>query len=278
MSFRELFSKRKPIIGVIHLRPLPGSPRWSGDWDSIETTARQDAAILAVSGADGLLVENYGDAPFYASRVEPITVAAMTALTRGVREEIRGSVPVGVNVLRNDALAALSVAAVVKADFIRINVHCGVMVTDQGMIEGTAAVTLRERARHRLAVLIFADVWVKHGTPLDLQRSIGSVARDTYDRGGADALIVTGESTGEPASLAHIEEIRRAVPEAPLLIGSGVTAETVVRLLDIVDGIIVGTSLKRDGVVTNPVDPEAARILFARRDKPTQQPGSVTRE
>jgi hypothetical protein len=263
--FHRLFPKRPPIIAVIHLRPLPGSPRWDGDWKAVEEAARRDATALVEANADGLIVENFGDAPFFASRVEPVTVAAMTMLTHSVREEIRFSVPVGVNVLRNDALAAVSVAAVTGADFVRVNVHAGVMVADQGILEGRAAETLRERTRLGAKTLLFADVWVKHATPLGLTARLEELAEDTYRRGLADALILTGGGTGKPASLDDAKTVRHAVPDAPLLIGSGVTRESLGETLQVADGVIVGTALKKDGLVTNPVDAERARAFFTGR-------------
>ncbi|MDA1193235.1 MAG: BtpA/SgcQ family protein, partial [Candidatus Poribacteria bacterium] len=100
--FESLFASKSPLIGVVHLMPLPGSPRWGDDWNAVETAARRDASVLVESGADGLIVENFGDAPFFKTTVEPITVASMSVLTRAVRAEIGGKVPIGVNVLRNN--------------------------------------------------------------------------------------------------------------------------------------------------------------------------------
>ena len=272
MDFWKLFSHCVPLIGVVHLRPLPGSPRWAGDWDAVEDAARADAAGLLDAGADGVIVENFGDAPFHADAVRPVTVAAMTALTRAVREVVGGDLPVGVNVLRNDADAALAVATVAGADFIRVNVHSGAMVTDQGVVEGQAAGTLRERSRLGSRVLIFADVNVKHATPLGAGVAIEDLAEETYERGLADALIVTGTGTGKTTSREDITRVRAAVPDAPVLVGSGVTDRDVRDVVTLADGVIAGTALKEGGVVTNAVDAARATRFFGACSRDERKP------
>ncbi len=167
----------------------------------------------------------------------------------------------GVNVLRNDAGAALAVAAATGARFIRVNVHTGGMHTDQGWIEGRAAETLRLRARLCPEVAVLADVLVKHATP---PPGLGLVeaARDAWERGLADGLIVSGAATGAPASLDDVRRVRDALPEAPVLVGSGVTAETVRAALDVAHGVIVGSALEEGGVAGRPVDAGRVRRLM----------------
>ena len=272
MTFWTLFARYAPLIGVVHLRPLPGSPRWDRGWDAVEAAARTDAAALVEAGADGVIVENFGDAPFHADAVRPVTVAAMTALTRAVREVVGGDLPVGVNVLRNDADAALAVATVAGADFIRVNVHAGAMVTDQGIVEGKAAETLRERARLGSGVLIFADVCVKHATPLGSGVAIEDLAEEAYERGLADALIVTGSGTGKVTERDDITRVRGAVPDAPVLVGSGVTSDDAREVVNMVDGVIAGTALKEGGVVTNAVDGARAARFFGACPRDERKP------
>src|SRR5262249_4211077 len=151
------------IVGMVHLLPLPGAPRYGGDLEAVLRRAREDAEALVAGGVDGVMVENFGDAPFYPERVPPETVAAMTRAARAVVEVV--SVPVGVNVLRNDAAAALAIAGVVGASFIRVNVHTGAMWSDQGLLQGRAHETLRQRRALGARVLILADVLVKHAVP-----------------------------------------------------------------------------------------------------------------
>jgi membrane complex biogenesis BtpA family protein len=173
----------------------------------------------------------------------------MTRVIVQVAQEIR--LPFGVNVLRNDALSALAIAAATGAAFIRVNVHTGAMVTDQGIIEGDAYTTLRKRASLAPDVLLFADHLVKHAAPLAAVDEVQS-ARDLRLRGLADALIVTGAETGAAADPARLATLREAV-DAPLLVGSGLTAGNAQTFRD-ADGAIVGTSVKRDGFV------DAARV------------------
>lgn len=237
-AFAQRFSARA-VFGMVHLGPLPGSPLFSS-LDEVIDLALRDARAIAAGGADGFVVENFGDRPFTRGRVEAETVAAMTRVITEIAREVR--VPFGVNVLRNDALSALGIAAATGAAFIRVNIHTGAMVTDQGIIEGDAYETLRRRAALAPDVLIFADYLVKHATPL------GEVsARDLRLRGLADALIVTGAETGSAADPTRVRALRESV-DAPLLIGSGLTAENASQFAE-ADGAIVGTSMKTHGAI-----------------------------
>ena len=254
---QTLFGEGKTFIGVIHLPPLLGSPRWGGDLSTVLEQAEREAVTLTEGGANGIIVENFGDAPFRIGRVEPETVAAMTRAVELVCNST--SLPVGVNMLRSDAISALAVAVAGGAQFIRVNVHYGTMAADEGLVTGEAFETLRRRrlmnAEH---VAILADVLVKHAVPLG-EPDLGLMARETAYRGLADALIVTGPVTGQPAVSDDVATVREAVPDRPLLVGSGVDAGNAAQFLAYADGAIVGTNLKRDGVITNPIDLERVR-------------------
>ena len=219
---------------------------------------RADAVALAEGGVDALIVENFGDAPFYPGPVPAATVAALTMAASAVAREV--PLPLGINVLRNDAASALGIAAAVGAAFIRVNVHTGAMVTDQGWMEGRAHETLRERERLAPEVAILADVLVKHASPpagVTLERA----ARDAWERGLADGLIVSGSGTGEPTALSDVEEVRRVLPDAPVFVGSGVGEASVEAALAVAGGVIVGTALERGGVPGAPVEVERVRRL-----------------
>ena len=255
---RELFGEGKVLIGVVHLLPLPGSPRWNGNLKSVLNRAKMEAGILQDGGAHGVIVENFGDTPFKTGRVEPETVAAMTLAVEQVRGAL--SLPVGINMLRNDAISALAVAVATGCDFIRVNVHYGVMATDEGMVEGEAYETTRRRRYLNADVQILADVLVKHASPVG-QSDIGLVAQETSRRALADGLIVSGPVTGQPTNSFDVSVVRRAVPDGFVLVGSGINESNVWRILEHADGAIVGTSLKREGIVANPVDPQRVRRL-----------------
>ncbi len=255
---RELFGPGKVLIGVVHLLPLPGSPRWNGNLKSVLNRARVEAGILQDGGAHGIIIENFGDTPFRTGRVEPETVAAMTLAVEQVRNAV--PLPVGINMLRNDAVSALAVAIATGAEFIRVNVHYGVMATDEGLVEGEAYETTRRRRSLNADVRILADVLVKHAAPVG-QSDIGLIAQETTRRALADGLIVSGPATGQPTNSFDVSVVRRAVPDGFLLVGSGINESNVWRILEHADGAIVGTSLKREGIVANPVDPERVRRL-----------------
>lgn len=258
---KALFSAQRPLIGMVHLKPLPGSPRFGGSLEQVVASACADARAYAEGGLDGLMIENYGDRPFFPQQVPPETVAAMTLVAAEILRTT--ALPVGINVLRNDPLAALGVATAVGARFVRVNVLMGAMVTDQGIIEGPAHILLRRRRELGASVHICADVMVKHARPLgggDLAES----ARELTERGLADALIVTGQATGERPSLEDLRRVKEATPHVPVLAGSGVTPDNALEILSIADGAIVGTSLKRDGQTESEVDVTRIRALMAR--------------
>ena len=254
---------RPLLIGMVQLAPLPGSPRHEQPVAAILEAALRDAQALQRAGFDALIVENFGDAPFVAEQLEPAAVAALAIVTAQVKAAT--NILLGVNALRNDARSAMGIATAAGADFIRVNVHTGLAATDQGQIAGRADDTLRYRRQLGSNVAIFADVHVKHATPVS-QPDIALAAQETAYRGLADALIVSGPATGQPADLEQIRRVKQAVPDRPLLVGSGATADTVRAILDLCDGVIVGTSIKRAGRTAGPVDPaRAAAFIRAAR-------------
>lgn len=248
---------------MVHLLPLPGSPR-ALPMDQVLDSARRDAEILLAAGFDGLVVENFGDAPFLPERVEPVTLAALARVAAALAELCGESAGLCVNVLRNDARAALAIAATCGAHAIRVNVHSGARVADQGLIQGRAWETLRLRENWRAqAVAVWADVGVKHsvalGTPAP---ALVDEVHDVVGRGLADAVIVSGVSTGAAVDPTDLDAVRAACA-VPVLIGSGASLDSVGALLARAHGVIVGTALKRGGVTTAPVDPARAAAFVA---------------
>ncbi len=245
---------------MLHAPALPGSPAFAGNRATLVEAVLRDAETLVAGGVDGLILENFHDAPFYPGNVPPETVAEMTVLAAAVRT--RFDVPLGINILRNDGRAALAVAAASGSQFIRVNVLCSARLTDQGIVHGIAHDLLRDRARLRAeSVLILADVDVKHSAPL-APRPLEEEIDDVVHRGKADVLVVSGAATGRPT---HLEDARRAKlasGSVPVLVGSGITPQTVADYLAVADGVIVGTSLKRDGIASQPVDKTRVQELM----------------
>ncbi|MEN8234632.1 MAG: BtpA/SgcQ family protein [Actinomycetota bacterium] len=246
------------LVGMVHLEALPGSPEFGGSMETILERARSDARLLADAGFDGIMVENFGDAPFFADDVPNVTVAAMS---RAVAEVMTAGLPTGVNVLRNDGLAALAVAAATGASFIRINVLSGTMYTDQGPIVGRAAEIARTRRTLCPDVDIMADVFVKHATP-PAGLTLIDATNDLVERAGANAVVVSGAGTGAPTDLDDLRTVARQ-SHLPVFVGSGATPDTIASLLAIADGVIVGSAAKTGGIATNPVDPGRAASIIA---------------
>jgi len=248
----QLFKTRSPIIGVVHLLPLPTSPRWGGSLKAVIDRAEQEAVALASGGVDGMIVENFFDAPFTKNQVDPAVVSAMTMVVQRIQNLV--TLPVGLNVLRNDAKSAMAIASCVQAQFIRVNVLTGVMATDQGLIEGEAHQLLRYRRELGSDVKILADVLVKHARPLS-SPNLTVAVKDTIERGLADGVILSGWATGSPPNLEDLELACGAAAGTPVFIGSGANWENIDTLMQAADGVIVSSSLKRHGRIEQPIDP-----------------------
>lgn len=253
--FLERFERERPLVGVVHLPALPGAPGAGTAMEEIRRRAVRDARALAAGGMDGVLVENYGDAPYAPVDAGKPTTAGMAVVAAAVRAAVE--VPVGVNVLRNDGEGALAAAVAAGAEFVRVNVWTGARVTDQGIIEGVAHRVLRLRRTLGADVAVLADVAVKHSAALS-ERPIEEEAAEAVDRGGADGLLVTGTATGEPPEPGRVEAVRRAVRGAPVLVASGLRPDNVGRVLASADGAVVGTALKEGRETAAPVD--SARV------------------
>lgn len=250
MIFSDLFSTPKPLIACIHLMALPGAPLYAGDLKAVYDRAIREAEIFARAGVDGLIIENFMDVPFFPDQVPNETVACMSAVAREVRNRVQ--CPLGINVLRNDADAALSVAVASQADFIRVNVHNGAMLTDQGLVQGKAYATLRKRAQLGADILVFADVGVKHAAQI-AELGLDIQARDLTKRSLADALIVSGSGTGAATNFNDLKLVQEN-SNLPVLIGSGTTPNNLRPLHNVASGFIVGSYFKRDGIAQNEVE------------------------
>ncbi|MHA1680908.1 MAG: BtpA/SgcQ family protein [Promethearchaeota archaeon] len=261
-------SRKVKVIGMIHVPPLPGSPRYDvqGGLDGVIERCNHDLGVYLECGLDGAIFENFGDVPFYPTNVPPETIACMTGIIckciQHYTLELQGNdFEIGVNVLRNDPQSALAIALATGARFIRVNIHGGAFITDQGIVEGIAHETLRFRRRvEARAIQIYADVHVKHATPL-FPRSITQESIELVKRGLADCLIFTGNMTGEQpldSELSLFPRLKKLFPRIPLFVGSGVDGENMQRILELtdgaLDGFIIGTAFKKDGKVLEPVE------------------------
>lgn len=246
------------LIGMIHLPPLPGSPRFGGSMSAVLEAAERDAETLARAGVDALLVENFGDAPFPKGAAGPETIAALSVAAASVARAV--DLPLGINVLRNDGIAALGIAVAVGAVFIRVNVLSWARLTDQGIIEGDAAALQRARKAYgATGVRILADVDVKHSAPLAAV-SVEDESRDVVERALADAIIVSGSGTSARTDMGQVRAVLAAV-DVPVLIGSGLTPERAAEVRDAGVGAIVGSTMMSEGRPGGPVDLERAKRM-----------------
>lgn len=252
MELKHIFKTSNPVIGVVHLSPLPTSARWKGKLKEVIDRAEQEATALAAGGVDGIIVENFFDAPFTKDCVDPAVVSAMTLIV----DRLQGMVmlPIGINVLRNDAKSAMAIATCTEVQFIRVNVLTGVMATDQGLIEGKANELLKYRRELGSKVAILADVLVKHARPLGTP-NLTTAVKDTIERGLADGVILSGWATGSPPTQEDLELASAAAGDTPVFIGSGANWENIPQLIQAADGVIVSSSLKRYGKIDETIDP-----------------------
>lgn len=269
---QDIFSRDKVVIGVVHCDAFPGTPKYRGvSVSDIINRAVTDAENYISGGVHGLIVENHGDIPFSKPEdIGPETSAIMAVITHLLRE--RFSVPLGINVLANAAIPAMATALAGGADFIRVNQWANAYIANEGFVEGAAAKALRYRSQLRAeSIKIFADSHVKHGShAIVADRTVAELTRDV-EFFEADAVIATGQRTGDSATLDEINDIGSAT-SLPLLVGSGVTSENVCQILGVTSGVIVASALKHGGVWWNPVDPDRVRHFMSVAAKVTGEP------
>jgi membrane complex biogenesis BtpA family protein len=254
------FEHKQPIIGVLHLLPLPGAPGFGGNTGRISEHALAGAEALVAGGVDAIMIENFGDTPYFAKRVPRETIAWMSRLGGLIRDKY--DLPLGVCVLRNDGRAALAIAHSIEAQFIRVCILGSPRVTDQGLLQGNACKLVRDRARLGADIKIFADVDIKHSYPLSASYSLKADAADLISRSHADALIVTGPATGAAISNSDLSALRD-ISDAPIFVGSGVTDKNIRQLSDGANGFIIGTSLKESKQRDARVSVDKVRAIVA---------------
>ena len=258
-DFKSLLTHKPVLIGMVHLPALPGSPDYRGDFEDLIRFAEQEAKTISKAGFNALMFENLGDAPYFPDRVPNETIAAMAVLAARLKSQTK--LPIGVNVLRNDALAALAIAVAAQLSFIRVNILTGAAVTDQGLIQGQAHLLLRERQRLRGEnVAILADIRVKHAAPL-VSRDLTQEVEEFFERARCSAIIVSGTGSGKPVDVEFLRAVRQAAAQRPILIGSGLNAANAAEMLALAEGAIVGSSIKEEGRIHNPINRKRAEEL-----------------
>jgi membrane complex biogenesis BtpA family protein len=249
----QLFSRPKPVVGVIHVGALPGTPRGAQSVFELVNVARQEAKLYRECGVDGVIIENMHDVPYLRGEVGPEIVAAMTAI--GVEVKTECDLPVGLQILAGANIEAMAVAHAAGLDFIRAEGYAYAHVADEGLIQASAAKLLRYRrmigATH---VQVWADVKKKHAAhAITADVSLGETA-ETVEFMGADCVIVTGSATGRPPTIADVQEAKRHCG-LPVFLGSGITGNNIAEFYDDADGFIIGSAFKIDGLWANTIDP-----------------------
>ena len=262
---KNIFNNSRAVIGMIHAGALPGTPASSERMEQILARAKEEALIYREAGVDMLLVENMHDVPYLKGRVGPEITAAMTLVGYEVKKA--SGLPCGLQILAGANIEALGAAKAAGLDFVRVEGYIFAHVSDEGLMEGCAGELLRYR-RHIGAedVLILADIKKKHAShALTADVDIVETARAARFF-KADGVIVTGASTGEPADPGEVRRVKEAL-DIPVLVGSGVNPDNIESFINIADALIVGSFFKRDGLWSNPLDPERVKLLMQKVHK-----------
>src|SRR4051794_19894803 len=248
-----LFKAVKPVIGVIHVGALPGTPRGSKSVAELVRQAQEEARVYRDCRVDGVIIENMHDVPYLRSEVGPEIVAAMTAIGSEVKAE--GGLPVGIQILAGANIEAMAVAHAAGLDFIRAEGYAYAHVADEGLIEASAAKLLRYRKMIGAErVQVWADVKKKHSAhAITADVSLGQTA-ETIEFMGADCVIVTGSVTGEAPQLADVKEAKTHC-QLPVFLGSGISETNIDQFYEEADGFIIGSAFKVEGLWSNTVDP-----------------------
>lgn len=264
----EIFPAGKPVIGMVHLKALPGSPRYDYrkgmSW--IIDCAVSDAMALEKGGISGIQIENQFDKPFLKpGNIGPETVAAVTAAATAIRKTV--SIPIGINIHLNGVHQALAIAQAVGADWIRAFELANTYISNSGIIEAAGPSALRYRAfLNAQDIMIFGDFHVKHGShSVIADRTLEEQAEDVAES-GAEVLIITGTKTGSAPTKEEIIQIKKKIKQ-PVFIGSGFTLDNANDLMPILDGAIVGTYFKHDGKIENAVDSKRVKNMMEKIGK-----------
>lgn len=259
-AFRQTFGAPRALIGMIHVGALPGTPAAHQSVDKLAQDAVSEARVYRDAGFTALMIENMHDRPYLKRTVGPEIVAAMTAMGREIKREV--PLPLGVQVLAGANREAIAVAHACGAEFVRCEGFVYAHVADEGLMESDAGELLRyRRAIGAERVKIYADIKKKHSShALTADVSLAETAKAAQFF-LADGVVVTGAATGEPAEPADVAAVTGAAP-LPVLVGSGLAPSNLARYA-VAHGFIVGSSVKRGGLWSNPLDRDAVKAMVA---------------
>ena len=255
--YRKLFPDKKPVIGMVHLKALPGAPGYGGDMDEIYRAAHEDLLALMHGGADAIIVENFGDIP-YATSQELMTTVAFAQVASRLRQEC--NLPMGINVQFNNYEAEWAIAYSCGYDFIREEVFAENRMGPNGVCISSGPEIMRLKARYPKDIALIADVNVKHTFPIVEQPLDFTI--EAIIEGGADALICTGLVTGKSPDVEEVKQMKQLSEGLPVIVGSGVNATTARSYFSVCDGAIIGSYFKKDGNVLNPIDEQRVKKLM----------------
>ncbi|HEY6118683.1 MAG TPA: BtpA/SgcQ family protein [Pyrinomonadaceae bacterium] len=256
----SLFSQAKPVIGVIHVGALPGTPRNTQTVPELIASAKREAKLYREAGVDGVMIENMHDVPYMRGEVGPEIVAAMTVIGREVKSDC--DLPVGIQILAGANIEALAVAHAASLDFIRAEGYAYAHVADEGLIQASAAKLLRYRRMiGATRIQVWTDVKKKHSAhAITADVSLGATA-ETVEFMGADCVIVTGSVTGEAPKVTDVQEAKSHC-QLPVVLGSGISTDNINEFYNEADGFIIGSSFKVDGLWSNTIDPSRVRTFM----------------
>lgn len=252
--FSTIFTVPKPVIGMIHVQALPGTPKYQNSIQAIIDHAIEEVEIYKKAGIDALAIENMHDVPYLKNEVGPEIIATMTAVAQAVKQE--SQLPCGIQILAAANQAALAVAQAAKFDFIRAEGFVFGHLADEGYIDSNAGALLRYRKMIGAEdIAVFTDIKKKHSShAISADVSLVETAKAAaYFL--SDGLIITGSSTGLAANQQALQEVHQAT-QIPTLVGSGITLDNIGDYWTIADGFIVGSYFKQDSIWSNPLDYE----------------------
>ncbi len=250
---------QKNLIGMVHCLPLPKTPYFADNCEQIISQAIQDAKELEKAGFDAICIENMNDTPLKPFMDIP-QIAALSAIAALVRRNV--SLPIGIDAAFNDYKTSLSIAKILDADFIRTPVFVDTVVYFGGTIQPSAADCMRYREELKGSnIKILADIQVKHSYMLVPSITLVESAKMAVDC-GADGLIITGAASGHATPIESLENVKKNV-KIPVFVGSGVKTDNIKDQMNIADGAFIGSSIKKGGVLTNPIDSALASDLIA---------------